>query len=154
MAAAASRVNKTVLHIDPNDFYGCQWASFNLENIQSFVDSINSVADSVATDDKGIENGTLQLENETNAIINDASYEWFANNEPIPATEEASEQPSNDTENTVEGSETVQDELKENDGAETKEKVPEKIADIWTKEKVLKEFRKFNIDLIPKVRTV
>lgn len=143
MAAAASRVNKTVLHIDPNDFYGCQWASFNLENIQSFVDSINSVADSDATDNKGIENGTLQLENETNAIINDARYEWFANNEPIPATEETSEQPSNDTENTVEGSETVQE-----------EKVPEKIADVWTKEKVLKEFRKFNIDLIPKVRTV
>lgn len=35
MAAAASRIGKTVLHLDPNDFYGGYWASFNLEAIQS-----------------------------------------------------------------------------------------------------------------------
>ena len=33
LAAAASRVGKTVLHIDSNDYYGALWASFNLENL-------------------------------------------------------------------------------------------------------------------------
>ncbi|XP_055906238.1 rab proteins geranylgeranyltransferase component A [Eupeodes corollae] len=37
VAAAASRIGKTVLHVDPNDFYGSCWASFNLENFQSFL---------------------------------------------------------------------------------------------------------------------
>lgn len=35
IAAAASRVGKSVLHIDSNDYYGGYWASFNLEAIQS-----------------------------------------------------------------------------------------------------------------------
>lgn len=39
MAAAASRVGKTVLHLDPNDFYGGYWASFNLEAIQTLPGS-------------------------------------------------------------------------------------------------------------------
>lgn len=33
VAAAASRIGKTVLHLDTNDYYGGTWASFNLENI-------------------------------------------------------------------------------------------------------------------------
>lgn len=35
IAAAASRVGKSVLHLDSNDYYGGFWASFNLEAIQS-----------------------------------------------------------------------------------------------------------------------
>lgn len=43
VAAAASRIGKTVLHLDPNDFYGGYWASFNLEAIQSLPGSnVNS----------------------------------------------------------------------------------------------------------------
>lgn len=35
IAAAASRIGKSVLHLDSNDFYGGYWASFNLENIKT-----------------------------------------------------------------------------------------------------------------------
>lgn len=37
MAAAASRIGKTVLHIDSNEFYGGPWASFNLESFEKHL---------------------------------------------------------------------------------------------------------------------
>ncbi|KAG5680571.1 hypothetical protein PVAND_010068 [Polypedilum vanderplanki] len=37
IAAATSRVGKTVLHIDQNEFYGGFWASFNLENFMTHL---------------------------------------------------------------------------------------------------------------------
>lgn len=37
IAAVASRVGKSVLHIDENEFYGGLWASFNLENFLSRI---------------------------------------------------------------------------------------------------------------------
>ncbi|KAL5288642.1 CHM family protein [Megaselia abdita] len=37
VAAAASRIGKTVLHIDSNEYYGGQWASFNLEGFQKHL---------------------------------------------------------------------------------------------------------------------
>lgn len=41
VAAAASRVGKTVLHLDALDFYGGYWASFNLDAIQSLTSNDN-----------------------------------------------------------------------------------------------------------------
>ncbi|XP_050305481.1 rab proteins geranylgeranyltransferase component A 1 [Anthonomus grandis grandis] len=35
ISAAASRIGKSVLHLDENDFYGGQWASFNLEALKT-----------------------------------------------------------------------------------------------------------------------
>lgn len=37
VAAAASRIGKTVLHIDPNEYYGGSWASFNLDAYNTFL---------------------------------------------------------------------------------------------------------------------
>ncbi|KAL1505396.1 hypothetical protein ABEB36_004970 [Hypothenemus hampei] len=37
LSAAASRIGKTVLHIDSNDYYGCNWASFNLQTLHNFT---------------------------------------------------------------------------------------------------------------------
>lgn len=42
VAAAASRIGKSVLHIDPNEFYGGYWASFNLSSLRSFVEGFNN----------------------------------------------------------------------------------------------------------------
>lgn len=39
VAAAASRVGKTVLHIDPNEYYGGSWASFNLDAFNSLLEN-------------------------------------------------------------------------------------------------------------------
>ncbi|XP_054736886.1 rab proteins geranylgeranyltransferase component A [Anastrepha obliqua] len=38
VAAAASRIGKIVLHIDPNDYYGGVWASFNLESFCALLE--------------------------------------------------------------------------------------------------------------------
>ncbi|XP_075166528.1 rab escort protein [Haematobia irritans] len=37
VAAAASRIGKTVLHIDPNEYYGGSWASFNLDAFNALL---------------------------------------------------------------------------------------------------------------------
>ncbi|KAM7342398.1 rab escort protein [Cochliomyia hominivorax] len=37
VAAAASRIGKSVLHIDPNEYYGGSWASFNLDAYNTFL---------------------------------------------------------------------------------------------------------------------
>lgn len=39
IAAAFSRIGKLVLHIDANDYYGEEWASFNLDGLQSWINS-------------------------------------------------------------------------------------------------------------------
>lgn len=87
IAAAASRVGKTVLHIDENDYYCGHWASFNLESLLSHLEKCR-------TD----ENMKCKL---------------FNSEERWPEISE------DDTE--------------------------------WNKEKIMKESRRFNIDLIPKV---
>lgn len=38
IAAAASRVGKTVLHIDENEYYCGYWASFNLDSFMSHLE--------------------------------------------------------------------------------------------------------------------
>lgn len=90
IAAAASRVGKSVLHVDENEFYGGFWASFNLENFMIHLDKEN---------------------NEGNRYfhVRNTQQNWF---------EFTDEQPD------ING---------------------------WTKERVIQEGRRFNIDLIPKV---
>ncbi|XP_055855161.1 rab proteins geranylgeranyltransferase component A [Episyrphus balteatus] len=100
VAAAASRIGKTVLHVDPNDFYGSCWASFNLENFQSFL------ANNITT--------------ETNEIAF-TKQNWL-----IPTSSEE-EQVDNDNQ------------------------IPSTNEDNWTQSKILKNSRKFNIDLTPKL---
>lgn len=90
IAAAASRVGKTVLHVDENEYYCGYWASFNLESFVSHLESSRN-DESMKCRLKGTEK------------------RWFE------FTEEQAE---------VNG---------------------------WNKEKILKETRRFNIDLIPKV---
>lgn len=90
IAAAASRVGKTVLHVDENEYYCGYWASFNLDSFMSHLES-----------SRNDENMKCRLKA--------AEERWFE------FTEEQAE---------VNG---------------------------WNKEKILKETRRFNIDLIPKV---
>lgn len=105
VAAAASRIGKTVLHLDANDYYGGQWASFNLDSIQSLIDSKSS----------------------NDCVIENAKHQWFVEESENQSTNESSD--SNPNENNDVTANVV----------------------VWTKEKVMKDFRKFNIDLTPKV---
>lgn len=91
IAAAASRVGKSVLHIDENEFYGGFWSSFNLENFMSHLTK-NQLDES---------NKPLKIRNVT--------QRWYEFSEEVPDI------------------------------------------DGWTKEKIEKDSRRFNIDLVPKV---
>ncbi|XP_023299676.2 rab proteins geranylgeranyltransferase component A [Lucilia cuprina] len=64
VAAAASRIGKTVLHIDPNEYYGGSWASFNLDAYNTFLQQSQDCGN--------------------NNEIRNARYEWH-----IPAEVEA-----------------------------------------------------------------
>lgn len=92
IAAAASRVGKSVFHVDENEFYGGFWSSFNFDTFISHLERSKN-------DDKF-----------KSRLIN-CEDSWF---------EFCDEHPE------VNG---------------------------WNKEKMLKETRRFNIDLISKVST-
>lgn len=91
IAAAASRVGKTVLHVDENEYYGGYWASFNFDTFMSHLQKSKS-------DEK------------MKCKLRNCEKRWF----------------------------------------EFSEKQPE--VNGWNQEKIMKEKRRFNIDLIPKVK--
>lgn len=156
MAAAGSRIGKIVLHIDPNDFYGGHWTSFNLDNFQQFIDASSKSTETESTGND-VENGILKLNNKFACQLQNAEYEWFANNEPV--IEVVEEKLNDDQVTTEEISSDSKNNLDENLD-DPKPIIVEEVAkdetktnETWTKERILKESRKFNIDLVPKVLT-
>ncbi|CAH1115921.1 unnamed protein product [Phaedon cochleariae] len=118
LSAAASRVGKTVLHIDTNDYYGGQWASFNLETITKLKNDDNSSSN--VRNPLVLEENTYCLGNNVFNVEN-VQFKYHIPN--IPKKSDVSEDTSN---------------------MELDEK--------WSSERLLKESRKFNIDLAPKLQ--
>lgn len=73
VSAAASRVGKTVLHIDNQPTYGGDWASFNLENIQQLP--------KLCEDRKDTETAGLTCHVGTRSEIKDVQIQWHCKNE-------------------------------------------------------------------------
>ncbi|KAJ8956170.1 hypothetical protein NQ318_020721 [Aromia moschata] len=131
LSAASSRIGKRVLHIDRNDYYGGQWASFNLDAINKLQNNSDTI----------IPEKILLNENEEAFHIGNKlfSIENFSSCWHIPrSTCDNKETEIKDTSKCEGDSEN--DEL---------ESVPTETG--WTQESLLKESRKFNIDLAPKV---
>lgn len=86
VAAAAARVGKKVLHIDKNDYYGVQWASFTLKGIQQWVDEITTTPAPTPP-------GECELEEEEQlvGVANPSSdysgvrQTWHVPKEPVPS---------------------------------------------------------------------
>lgn len=139
ISAAASRIGKSVLHIDSNDYYGGQWASFNLKALNNFTQK-----ETVEANENFLIIG--------NSIFNirDFHSKWHIPEkskihiENVEKSLEALEIRSDDA-NANENTEEVQQE--ENI---TKEPVPESSVE-YSQESLLKESRRFNIDLLPKI---
>lgn len=126
MAAAASRIGKTVLHLDSNDYYGGLWASFNLESIETIAQTNQCGR---LSSHVNLEAGIVKLDPNVNYVIENAELEWR-----IPA-------------NTLEiGNKTDDEKIDE----QTEER-NDVLENLWTKDRVMHDFRKFNIDLTPKV---
>lgn len=96
VAAAASRIGKTVLHLDTNEFYGGYWSSFNLDSLRNY-----------AVECRSVEGGTEGAVKKGTAVTK-VSEEWYNFKE-----------------------------LGDVDG--------------WNREKILEQFRRFNVDLSPKL---
>lgn len=127
MAAAASRIGKTVLHLDSNDYYGGLWASFNLDSIETIAKQNECVR---LNRNIHLNNGCISLDPNVNNVIENAEIEWR-----IPA-------------NTLEiGNKTDDEKIDE----QTEERNDDELENAWTKDRVMHDFRKFNIDLTPKV---
>ncbi|XP_037048018.1 rab proteins geranylgeranyltransferase component A isoform X2 [Bradysia coprophila] len=111
VAAAASRIGKSVLHLDSNDFYGGYWASFNLDNIKTVKQTSSNGTDDIQVNE--LHNNSIKLSDNLCRLVN-VSQEFHVCN-----------QQSDEVEGTADAK--------------------------WTVDKVMKEFRKFNIDITPKL---
>ncbi|XP_034245153.1 rab proteins geranylgeranyltransferase component A 1 [Thrips palmi] len=167
LAAAASRVGKQVLHIDGNDYYGGLWASFNLDNLNKWVKDCEN-PENFASDpddpnsDVKINNGEefVFLQNQTSHISN-IEVKWHI---PKKLTETQVEQWSRK-------SQTSQEEKESSESDESKSPTEEhtlsrkhtnseseKMPSVgftrngnWTQEDLMRDYRRFNIDLAPKL---
>ncbi|XP_067627668.1 rab proteins geranylgeranyltransferase component A [Eurosta solidaginis] len=114
VAAAASRIGKTVLHIDPNEYYGGVWASFNLESFCTLLEQGNK----------------KELRN--------SSQIWHVPDQ------------SNEGRETVE--QTVSANEQSTDGDQTQGVIEKNVsAPKWSRQTLLQQSRRFNIDLSPKI---
>lgn len=126
MAAAASRIGKTVLHLDSNDYYGGLWASFSLETIETHADHNRSAR---LNPNVCLNDGVVTLDSTANAAIENVELDWR-----IPA-------------NILEIGNKTDDEKIDEQIEETNDAVESP----WTRDRLMQDFRKFNIDLTPKV---
>lgn len=131
VAAALSRVGKTVLHLDENEYYGEEWASFNLDTIDSWINP--KIVEKSAQDAKElVKSPEIFIPTDRSHRCSDIKLEWFCPEKTVK------EEPK-----LVDEGNTVEKEEKEIVGDDEDES--------WTQEKMKAEHRKFNLDLSPKV---
>lgn len=114
------------MHLDSNDYYGGSWASFNLESIQLLENTPNDSSRSF-----DVNNGIVSINTESIPVVRNVQCEWR-----IPA-------------NKLEIGNKTDDEKID----EQSEDAADEPENAWTKEKLMQDFRKFNIDLTPKVHS-
>ncbi|CAH1106197.1 unnamed protein product [Psylliodes chrysocephalus] len=125
LSAAASRVGKRVLHIDENEYYGGQWASFNLEAIMKLK---NSQKERIANKS---DSNFLSFGNDLFNIKNiDYKFHVLPKKNKVCSEEKDKEVVDNNLQ-----------EVSQDDNEET-----------WDEELLIKTSRKFNIDLCPKLQ--
>lgn len=166
VAAAASRIGKRVLHLDSNEYYGGLWASFNFEGLQKWTeDCIHTVKplEEVPAVAKGGE--TLIKAGSQFSTVFNVEETWY-----IAEEFAESQQATSFAKNTQTGDEQERrgggiDDVKMADSDETekhkgKDDDAEKaeagdgkpaITEQWSQAKLKKEYRKFNLDLAPKL---
>ncbi|XP_065058795.1 rab proteins geranylgeranyltransferase component A 1-like [Rhopilema esculentum] len=100
VAAALSRIGKKVLHLDRNEYYGGQWATFSFEDFLVWIENQKNVADEdsrIST----IENvDVVPIPKHDNSISN-ISIKSYVRKKPLPVKENPSdglqtEMPSSD----------------------------------------------------------
>ncbi|XP_011501244.1 PREDICTED: rab proteins geranylgeranyltransferase component A 1 isoform X1 [Ceratosolen solmsi marchali] len=142
VAAAASRIGKRVLHLDSNEYYGGLWATFNFDGFQKWMEDLKISKHDSKDFKPDLENGEtfLKASNQYSTVENIAE-EWFISHEadlPLVLTKDTQTDGSNDTSSLT----TEKTDEDKNDKKETKH---------WSVDRIKKEYRRFNIDLAPKL---
>ena len=122
VASAASRIGKQVVHVDHREFYGSNWATFSFNNLQNILDANNKFTECIKETKKKTKN--LHINLNANSVFNIVD-KWFISDEDVEAN--------------VDNQQRI-DETNKKDLRQT-----------WTKSEILKNSRKFNFDLSPKV---
>ncbi|KAL0273377.1 UNVERIFIED_CONTAM: hypothetical protein PYX00_006058 [Menopon gallinae] len=132
LAGALSRIGKTVLHLDSNEYYGENWASFNFDAIQTWIARMRNPVpqcESLNTQNLKESESVHAVNYELN--ISNVEEKWYrrTNNESTPQI--TSELPADgESDPNTDKPETKQEE---------------------NEEYMKRESRKFNLDLCPKV---
>lgn len=169
VAAAASRIGKRVLHLDSNEYYGGLWASFNFEGLQNWIEECRQL--SGATCDVPTEQFTSLLKdgeslkkanNQLSSVFN-VEEKWYIINDSTELSEQDTKNTQTDGNQAKETTEEAKDESSEPTSEEkssddtpksesTEEtKKSDKRIKSWSQTEVKKNYRKFNIDLAPKL---
>ncbi|XP_071560115.1 rab escort protein isoform X2 [Temnothorax nylanderi] len=144
VAAAASRIGKRVLHLDSNEYYGGLWATFNFDGLQKWIEDLKTVKSNTRNtnvDLKGDEK-FLKASDQYSTVENIGEIWYISNDADLPDVS------SKDTQTESSGDSAAIDgaEKTDQDKADRKENVKQ-----WSIDRIKKEYRRFNIDLAPKL---
>ncbi|KAJ8675672.1 hypothetical protein QAD02_011458 [Eretmocerus hayati] len=140
VAAAASRVGKRVLHLDSNEYYGGLWATFNFDCLLKWMEDLKAVQDESQNFQPQLEADEkfLKASNQYSTIEN-ILEEWFVSHDadlPDVSTKDTQ------TEADAPGDGAEKTDETKSDKKETKP---------WSVDRIKREYRRFNIDLAPKL---
>mmetsp|Transcript_36963 Transcript_36963/g.96835 ORF Transcript_36963/g.96835 Transcript_36963/m.96835 type:complete len:674 (-) Transcript_36963:2727-4748(-) len=158
LAAALSRIGKTVLHLDRYDFYGQEWATFNLKELRSLDQFFNPKAE--ATQDSGVAvtlgPDEMVVDARHSALRFGFEEAIHAVSPPPPAPAAAPPQTNDDAaaaDATIDTKEAAPPAAKKGDGppepAPAVELTPEQL-EAEALEALLGQYRRYSIDLLPK----
>ncbi|KAJ9600791.1 hypothetical protein L9F63_001071, partial [Diploptera punctata] len=169
IAAAASRIGKKVLHLDSNEYYGGLWASFNFEGLQKWMEDCRQPPtvseDNVALSESKEGETMMKAGNQFSVVFN-IEEKWYILEELEESLENQSFSKNTQTDTEEQGkaggdvdnakksedeSEKKEGEGSESDAGDSKDIAFQGPIKQWSQSKLKKEYRKFNLDLAPKL---
>lgn len=140
IAAALSRVGKSVLHLDINEHYGGDWASFNLENLEIWIENLKN--NSINSLDNQFKNDFNISDEIIVPVKIKQNIDNIVHNKYITKVNELNVKEEKENEN-------IEDKVHETsfDGSQNKSI----ISLLALKDKMIKQSKRFNLDLCPKV---
>ncbi|XP_077278479.1 rab escort protein isoform X2 [Temnothorax americanus] len=144
VAAAASRIGKRVLHLDSNEYYGGLWATFNFDGLQKWMEDLKTVKSNTRNTNVDLKEDEkfLKASDQYSTVENIGEIWYISNDADLPDVS------SKDTQTESSGDSAAVDgaEKTDQDKADRKENVKQ-----WSIDRIKKEYRRFNIDLAPKL---
>lgn len=165
VAAAASRIGRKVLHLDSNEYYGGLWASFNFEGLQKWIENCHYL---VKPPEKSAEESTvasdgemlIEAGNQFSSAFN-VEEKWYIVEELADSEGaqsfckrvETDGDHQDDGGGKLDDAKKMEDDETEKCGGEENDTGIRKPASTkqWSKSQLMKEYRKFNLDLAPKL---